>query len=89
MRRAFPEPSDLHPTPVTPTPRRAPVQPAAAPRAPAPAPFPPEGAWWNGIARAWFIAGPDAPQRLDPQPEAPVLSLAVFGFVPPAVKVSA
>mgnify|MGYP003511441790 FL=1 len=56
---------------------------------------PPPGAWWNGIARAWMVAGPDgAPVRCDPQPMAPGFSpipdpFSVFVSVPPAVKVSA
>ena len=51
--------------------------------------------WWNGIARAWMVAGPEgAPVRLDPQPMAPGFSpipdpFSVFVSVPPAVKVSA
>ena len=33
--------------------------------------------WWNGIARAWMVAGPEgAPVRLDPQPAAPRMVLA-------------
>ncbi len=97
MRRAFPEPSDLHPS--TPTPRRAAAPPAPPPRAPEP----PPGAWWNGIARAWFTGSADAPQRLDPQPAAPVVvdvpvtitarygkdGAGNWSAVPPAVKVSA
>ena len=37
----------------------------------------PPAPWWNGIARAWMVAGPDgAPVRLDPQPAAPRMVLA-------------
>ena len=33
---------------------------------------PPVGAWWNGIARAWFTGGAKGdPVRLDPQPAPP------------------
>ena len=58
----------------------------------------PPAPWWNGIARAWFTAGPDGgePVRCDPQPAAPlVVSFSLdsgrhYGpSVPPAVKVSA
>lgn len=59
---------------------------------------PPPGAWWNAIARAWFVRGASGePERLDPQPSAPLRTGRVIpGGVtvggrplPPAVKVMA
>jgi hypothetical protein len=39
---------------------------------------PPDGAFWNGIARAWFVDVDGEAIRIDPQPPAP----GVHGVVP-------
>ncbi len=71
-------------------------QPQKRPEPPPPrdARRPPDGAWWNGIRRLWFVRSEAAPVPLDPQPAPPGLTveagaalMADAWEVPVAVKV--